>query len=228
MKHENMVRRYILLLIGLIINGLGVALITKANLGTSPISSIPYVLSLSFKPTIGMFTMIFNLLLVAAQICILRKKFPLADLLQLPVTFLFSLFIDIFMLLLEKIDPASYPEKLIWLLVGCVVLGFGVYTEVAADVVMLPGEAFVRAVTTITSIDFGRMKVIFDVSCTVIAALIGFILSGKLTGVREGTLIAALFLGTFVRFCRKLLLPLETKLLAQNYSADHTQGEKNI
>ncbi|MGN0584737.1 MAG: YitT family protein [Ruminococcus sp.] len=213
MKNENMVRRYIILLAGLIINGLGVALITKASIGTSPISSVPYVLSLNFTLTIGVFTIIFNVLLVAAQICILRKKFPVSDLLQLPVTFLFSLFIDLFMMLLSGIDPGSYFEKIFWLSAGCIILGFGVYTEVAANVVMLPGEAFVRAVTTKFPVEFGKMKVIFDVSCTASAALISLILTGTIEGVREGTLIAALFLGTFVRICRKVFLPLERKLL---------------
>lgn len=42
----NKLKRYILFLTGLFINSLGVSLVTKANLGTSPISSIPYVLNL--------------------------------------------------------------------------------------------------------------------------------------------------------------------------------------
>lgn len=43
-------------LVGLVLNSLGVALVTKASLGTSPISSIPYVLSLNFQDSLGMFT----------------------------------------------------------------------------------------------------------------------------------------------------------------------------
>ncbi|MDD6269393.1 MAG: DUF6198 family protein [Oscillospiraceae bacterium] len=213
MKNQNMVRRYIILITGLIINGLGVALITKASIGTSPISSVPYVLSLNYSPTIGVFTVIFNVFLVVAQISILRRKFPISDLLQLPVTFIFSLFIDLFMMLLGGIYPESYIEKILWLSAGCIILGFGVYTEVAANVVMLPGEAFVRAVTTKLPVEFGKMKVVFDVSCTASAALISLILTGTIEGVREGTLIAALFLGTFVRICRKVFLPLERKIL---------------
>ena len=42
------VKRYLIFLVGLFVNSLGVSLITKGNLGTSPISSIPYVLSLNF------------------------------------------------------------------------------------------------------------------------------------------------------------------------------------
>ena len=71
----NKLKRYIIFLIGLFINSLGVSLITKANLGTSPISSIPYVLSLNFPLTLGNFTIIFSLLLIFLQLLILRKNF---------------------------------------------------------------------------------------------------------------------------------------------------------
>ena len=63
----NKLIRYIIFLIGLFVNSLGVSLITKANLGTSPISSIPYVLSLNFPLTLGNFTIIFSLLLIFPQ-----------------------------------------------------------------------------------------------------------------------------------------------------------------
>ena len=52
-------KRYIIFIIGLYINSFGVSLITKAALGTSPISSIPYVLSLNFPFTLGQFTIFF-------------------------------------------------------------------------------------------------------------------------------------------------------------------------
>ena len=55
-QNNYIVKRYIIFLIGLFVNSLGVALITKANLGTSPISSIPYVLSLNYPFTLGNFT----------------------------------------------------------------------------------------------------------------------------------------------------------------------------
>ena len=67
-------KRYLIFFVGLFINSLGVALITKANLGTSPISSIPYVLSLGFSLTLGQFTIIFSVFLILLQIIILRKN----------------------------------------------------------------------------------------------------------------------------------------------------------
>lgn len=70
----NKVKRYLVFVIGLFINSLGVSLITKASLGTSPISSIPYVLSLKLPMTLGEFTIFFSVLLILLQLLILRKN----------------------------------------------------------------------------------------------------------------------------------------------------------
>lgn len=169
-------KRYVIFLIGLFINSLGVILITKADLGTSPISSIPYVLSLNFPMTLGQFTIIFSILLIIIQLFILRKNFKAEHLLQIPISILFGYFIDLTMVLLGFVHPEAYGFKIIYLLIGCVILGFGVYMEVLANVAMLPGESFVRAVSSTWNTNFGNTKVAFDVSLTVIAALlVGFI-----------------------------------------------------
>ena len=197
--------RYIIFLIGLFINSLGVSLITKASLGTSPISSIPYVLSLNFPFTLGNFTIFFSVLLIVLQLFILRKNFKLEHLLQIPISILFGYFIDFTMIMLAFVQPQNYIIKVIDLLIGCVILGFGVYMEVLADVAMLPGESFVRAVVETWKTDFGITKIFFDVSMSVIAVVLSFVLAGRLDGVREGTIIAALLVGFIARvFGRKL------------------------
>ena len=111
----------------------------------------------------------------------------------------FGYFIDASMILLGFVHPASYPAKVIGLLLGCLVLGIGVYMEVLADVVMLPGESFVRAVVFRIHSEFGFTKVCFDVSMAVIAAVLSFLLSGHLEGVREGTIVAAILVGFIAR-----------------------------
>ena len=159
----NKLKRYILFLIRLFINSLGVSLVTKANL-VHPISSIPYVLSLNFPLTLGNFTIIFSLLLIILQIIILRKNFKLENILQIPVSIVFGYFIDFTMYLLVWINPQHYFIKLIALIIGCIVLGFGVYIEILADVVMLPGESFVRAIVQTWNTNFGTTKIIFNSS----------------------------------------------------------------
>lgn len=200
-----LIKRYIFLLVGLFVNGLGVSFITKAGLGTSPITSIPYTLSLGFTPTVGMFTLVFNIFLVILQVILLRRNFQLQNLLQLPIIALFSFFIDLTMSLLGFMQPETYAMKVVSLIVGCLILGFGVFMEMVANVAMLPGEATVRAVSDVFSTDFGKTKIAFDSSMTVIAAILSFIMFKHLDGVREGTIVAAILVGFIARLFKKYI-----------------------
>ena len=198
-------KRYLVFFAGLFVNSLGVSLVTKADLGTSPISSIPYVLSLNFPLTLGEFTILFSLLLILLQLAMLRKNFRLEHLLQVPFSVAFGYFIDLTMWMIGDLRLDSYAAKAGFLLIGCAVLGFGVYLEVLADVAMLPGESFVRAVCTAWNREFGMTKVACDVSMTVLAASLSFLFAGRLDGVREGTIVAALLVGFLARLVGRLL-----------------------
>ena len=209
----NKVKRYLIFFIGLFVNSLGVSLITKANLGTSPISSIPYVLSLNFSFTLGNFTIFFSIFLIFLQLCILRKNFKLEHLLQIPISILFGYFIDF-----KSVNPETYVMKFVYLLIGCLILGFGVYLEVLANVAMLPGESFVRAIVNTWNREFGSTKVMFDVSMAVIAAVLSFVFAYHLDGVREGTIIAALLVGFIARFFGKKLEFVKPILFAEEYT----------
>lgn len=212
-------KRYLVFLVGLFISSLGVSLITKADLGTSPISAIPYVLSLHFPLTLGQFTVAFSLFLILLQLLMLRRRFKAEHLLQIPISVAFGAFIDLTMVLLDFLEPQAYPAKVVSLLIGCVVLAFGVFLEVLGDVAMLPGESFVRAVVSIWKTDFGTTKICFDVSMTVIAVAASFVLAGLLTGVREGTLIAALLVGFIARLFALRLSFLEPLLFGNSADA---------
>lgn len=209
-----LIKRYIFLLAGLFVNGLGVSFITKAGLGTSPITSIPYTLSLGFTPTVGMFTLVFNIFLVILQVILLRRNFQLQNLLQLPIIALFSFFIDLTMSLLGFMQPETYAMKIVSLIVGCLILGFGVFMEMVANVAMLPGEATVRAVSDVFSTDFGKTKIAFDSSMTVIAAILSFIMFKHLDGVREGTIVAAILVGFIARLFKKYIGGIEKILIS--------------
>ena len=209
-----LIKRYIFLLAGLFVNGLGVSFITKAGLGTSPITSIPYTLSLGFTPTVGMFTLVFNIFLVILQVILLRRNFQLQNLLQLPIIALFSFFIDLTMSLLGFMQPETYAMKVVSLIVGCLILGFGVFMEMVANVAMLPGGATVRAVSDVFSTDFGKTKIAFDSSMTVIAAILSFIMFRHLDGVREGTIVAAILVGFIARLFKKYIGGIEKILIS--------------
>ena len=219
-------KRYLIFLVGLFVNSLGVSLITKANLGTSPISSIPYVLSLNFPFTLGNFTIFFSIFLIVLQLIILRKNFKLEHILQIPVSIIFGYFIDLTMILFSWVNPEAYIMKIVYLLIGCLILGVGVYMEVLADVVMLPGESFVRAIVLTWKTNFGTTKICFDVSMSVIAAVLSFVFAGKLAGVREGTVIAALLVGFIARLIGKKLVFLKDMIFLESVSAENENEAK--
>jgi cytidylate kinase len=137
---------------------------------------------------------------------------------------LFGYFIDLSMVLLSFVDPQTYAAKIIYLLIGCAILGFGVYMEVLANVVMLPGESFVRAVVFTWKTDFGISKIVFDVSMTVIACILSFVLSGKLQGVREGTIVAALLVGFIARYIGRKLSFLPERIFGPQETDGQTAG----
>ena len=219
-------KRYLIFLVGLFVNSLGVSLITKANLGTSPISSIPYVLSLNFPFTLGNFTIFFSIFLIVLQLIILRKNFKLEHILQIPVSIIFGYFIDLTMILFSYVNPEAYVMKIVYLLIGRLILGVGVYMEVLADVVMLPGESFVRAIVLTWKTNFGTTKICFDVSMAVIAAVLSFVFAGRLDGVREGTVIAALLVGFIARLIGKKLAFLKDMIFLETASVEN-ESEAN-
>lgn len=219
-------KRYLIFLVGLFVNSLGVSLITKANLGTSPISSIPYVLSLNFPFTLGNFTIFFSIFLIVLQLIILRKNFKLEHILQIPVSIIFGYFIDLTMILFSWVNPEAYIMKIVYLLIGCLILGVGVYMEVLADVVMLPGESFVRAIVLTWKTNFGTTKICFDVSMSVIAAVLSFVFAGRLDGVREGTVIATLLVGFIARLIGKKLAFLKDMIFPESVSAENENEAK--
>lgn len=175
----------------------------------------------------GVFTILFNVLLVLFQLVLLRKKFKPEYWLQIPVAVLFGWFIDLTMMLLGWMNPQGYLLEVVSLLIGCAVLGFGVYLEVLADVVMLPGESFVRAIVATWHTDFGITKICFDASMTVIAGVLSLIFFHGLQGVREGTIVAALLVGFLARLLGRWLSFLPGKLYPSVQAEAKTEKQEN-
>ena len=198
---------------GVLLNAFGVALITKAALGTSPISSLPYVLSLRFPVTLGQFTFLMNMLFILAQVLLLRKDFRPVQLLQVTVNVVFSLFIDVSMGLLSWMEVGVLPMRLLALAVGRAVLGFGISVEVAPRVLMVPGEGIVQAIAVVTGRQFGNVKTAFDATLVSTALLLSLLFFHQLQGLEIGTIFSALAVGRFVNLYNRRL-PLISRISA--------------
>lgn len=206
MKIENrlLLRRYLLFIVALFINAFGIALITKALLGTSPITSVTYVLSMFTPLTMGQWTIVLNLLFMLGELPFMTRQDLKTDrrifLLQIPVTLFFGTFIDCSMSVLFWLEPHAYAAKIVSLLIGCFVLAVGIAFEVKVNVAMAAGEYFVRAISRRLRREFGYVKLGFDVTLVILACVLSLIFMSGIYGVREGTVTAALIVGPIVHF----------------------------
>ncbi|MBR5273342.1 MAG: YitT family protein [Clostridia bacterium] len=217
MKKKEIIKRYILFIVGLFFLAIGVALTRLASLGMAPLTSIANVLSIYFtRVTIGNWLIILNCIFIAAQILILRKKFRLIQLMQIPLSVFFGYFTDFGVWLVSSIPNNTYAMKFALLIVGMIVISFGVSLTVIADVILNSGEALVKAISDTLNKNFGNVKVFVDISYVLTTCILSLIMFGdKIIGIREGTLISAVCMGLIVKFfCKRLTNPL-TKILTK-------------
>lgn len=203
--HITILKRYLLLLVGLSIMAFGVAFSIKASLGTSPISSVPYVLSLFTPLTVGMATIIMHCFFILMQILILRKNYHFIQLMQLPIAFFFGYLTDFGVWAVRGISYHAYWQQWILCLIGILLVAVGVSLEVKAGVVVLAGEGVVLAICQVLPVKFGYMKVGFDVTLVVIACVLSLVFTHQLQGVREGTVAAAIMVGLIAKQLGKVL-----------------------
>lgn len=179
--------------------GLGISLITKSNLGTSPISSVAYVLSMIFPMTFGQFNFLLTCLFFCIIIIIQGKDFPKAQFFQILVALFLGLFIDLGMTLFASVNFHSYFGKLSALLFGCVILAWGIYLQVTANVLINPGEGVVKAIADKVSKEFGIVKILFDCSLVITTVIISLFAFRTIKGLGEGTFISAFLVGYIVK-----------------------------
>lgn len=200
--------------LGLTIMAFGVAFSIKAALGTSPISSVPYVTSTISGLSVGTTTIIMNFMFVLIQIAILRKKYDWFQLLQFPAAIVFGTMIDVAEYVLKPISFSNYFEQWLLCVVGIFLVALGVSVEVMANLVTTAGEGIVLAICQVAPVKFSNMKVAFDVTLVCISIALSFIFLGHLDGVREGTIAAAVFVGLITKQTNKLMKKVEAVALA--------------
>lgn len=202
MSKKQTAKRYTLFIVSLFLMGIGIAFAKTAGLGVSPISSVPNIFNLRFPGiSMGNCLFIWNCLLVAGQILILRKQFQPVQLLQIPLSFLFGWFTDMGMWMLSFLPAEAYFVRIAMVLVCIVLLGFSIALAITADVVMNAGEGFVKALADRIHKPFSHVKTVFDIVNVAIALLLSLLFfHGAIVGAREGTVLCALFTGFAVKF----------------------------
>lgn len=199
--------QHILLCVSLFIMTLGVALCVRSNLGSSVISTIPYVMTLAgeagFTPhlSIGEYTYLMNAVFVILQIAILRRRFEPVQLFQIIIGFAFGALLDLNMVLTSWIACDTLPAQTFVQWLGCTVLGIGIAFELRCGSVTMPGEGITVAISRVVGKPFAITKIAVDTTLVIIAVIFGYVYFGQwlwqVTGF--GTLLAMVYVGYVVK-----------------------------
>ena len=203
---KDLIRGYALFLIGLFIASMGVAFSTKAGLGTSPVASVPYSVSLVSKLlTFGGWLNLLSVIQIITQVAVLKGKCNYVEIaVQTVLAFVYGYLTNLSVWLIRGITVSGYPMQFVFMMLGCVILALGIWVQLKGGVAMLPGEAMNRAISKVTGRRYENIKILFDILYIVLSAVICLIFLGKLEGVREGSIIAAFAVGSIIKVYNKL------------------------
>ena len=195
-------KRTVAYLLGLFLIACGISVAVKSNLGVSPASSLPFVLSKRFSSfTLGTWTTIVYCVLVLVQLILLGKDFKWYYLLQFAVSTLFGFFVDGAAWLAGFCVPdvSNYVLRLVYMLISMVIIAFGVTLYLTANIMSMPAEGVVLAISKRTKLQVPTCKTIVDTSLACLALICSLIFFHGLNGVREGTLISAFGIGFIMK-----------------------------
>ncbi|MDE6539661.1 MAG: hypothetical protein K2K66_05680 [Ruminococcus sp.] len=202
---RTLTNRLICYFVGLFIMTIGIALSVKSDLGVSPVSSIPYTLTVCWGIEMGKATILFHCVLILIQILILRKNFKLKSLLQLPVGIVFGYFTTFCNSLADYLPSTdNYFIRICMILISVVLVAIGIFMYLPADIMPLAGEGVMQAVADTLKTEFSKVKVAFDVTMVIISLVTCLIVLHTLGSVGAGTVIAALLVGVVIGWIKKL------------------------
>lgn len=193
----------------------GIALSIIAELGTSPIPSFPYVLSLISSFAVGTGTIAINTGFMVLQMLLLRKHYDPRQLVQLPAAIVMGLLCDVFLYLLRGLSYSSYFGQWVYCALGIVLVAFSVSVVVTSRVIVMAGDGLAIAISTTLNRAygpkkwhaFGNCKIAVDTSLVVIASVLSFAVLGRVEGVREGTHAAVLLVGFIAKYFVRWMEP---------------------
>lgn len=196
--YTSVISRIPLYVVGIFVIGFGIVLCVKCGLGISPINSIPYVLSYIWPLSLGIFSIIFYLVNIFIQLMLSHKSDYIGIILQLPVSLVFGLVIDMWNAILPCVTTIGM--KILYLAGSVFFTAFGIMLLVAMHLVPDPPTGTVQCISRFTKKKLGNIKIIYDVSCVVISLFISFMGLHKMLGFGIATIVSALCVGKILAF----------------------------
>lgn len=189
--------RWTFYLLGLLILAVGITLNTKTGQGVTPIVSVSYCFSQLTGLNFGNTTLLLYCLFVAAQFVLKGRKARWTDLLQVPLSMVFTRFMNLFDRLLD-FEPQSVFSTLVMLALAILCTGVGAAMSVNMHLVPNPGDGIVAALAERTGKEMGLVKNCFDLGNVCLTLAMGFAFGQPFCGIGVGTVLAMIGVGRVV------------------------------
>lgn len=202
-------------LLGLFFLALGVVISIHSELGISPVNSLPYVVSRISGRELSTCVIVIYCIYIGLQWVLLRREFRPINLLQILFSTVFGCFLDFCKELLGDFSLPGYGGKLILLAISILVISVGVILYVEVELVPMPMEGLTLTLSRKWGVPFHQVKMAVDCTVVGLGAALSLVFFGGLEGIREGTVLTALFTGKVIALVKKpLLAPLRTLCFA--------------
>ena len=199
-KKNAIIYRWLFYIAGMTTLALGIVLNTKSRLGMAPILSVMFCLSEIFGWNFSNLTLGYYIFLVAVQFALRGKNYRLADLLQVPLSLVFTRVMNLFSGAITYI-PETIWQKLLVAALAVTATGVGITMAVNMRILLNPGDGIVQAISDRSGLSLGTSKNLFDGGSALVTVALGLILRGRLVGVGIGTVINVVFVGRVVALC---------------------------
>lgn len=192
--------RILVYVVGMFILALGLTLNTKANLGVSPIISVPYSISQITGFNFGDLTFVVYAMFVVVQIIIhirlKNHKRIASDILQLPLSLIFTRLLNIFTVHIPT--SQNLGIRFIILTFAIICTGIGAAMSLSMQIVPNPGDGIVQALAERFYKSVGITKNLFDCLNLSITLCISLFIAHQIVGVGIGTVIAVVGVGRVI------------------------------
>lgn len=208
------IRRIATYIVGLFVMAMGIAFAVNSDFGVSPVTTVPYVVARLMDQSIGVGTIVAFIIFMLIELCIYRRHFKVTYILQFPAAIMFGYFTDFTKFLITPLGiPDFWPMQLVYVFIGIVLVALGLRAYLTADIMSIPSDAVPVAMAWATKKPLHVMKRIFDCCCVAVSLALSLIFFQDWQGLWIGTILAALGVGTVLKFWTILILkPLETFL----------------
>ena len=196
--------RFIFYFGGLLIMTLGVAISVKSGLGVTPITSLPYTMTIVFGIELGLATTLYSVIVALLEIPILGKKYKIINLLQIPISIVFGFFMSTCNNLVQTLpSPDNFFVRFVLILISTVIVAIGVFAYVSSGFIPLPTEGLLLAIAEVYKIKFSTLKLIGDITMVAISLIICLFTIHQFGSIGIGTIVSALLVGNVVKILTK-------------------------